>query len=419
MILGLAALLIALGWGIGIAGLAPEEVFLAFPISLFLTLFSVTLLMKVAEENHTFEKLTALGVRLCRGHLRALPFLIYLLSALLSAFGLGNIASTALMVPAAIAIGRNLKLDPFLMSLLVIGGANASVMSPFSPTGLIARKIISEFPITTEFSANGSLYLFLSSFLLISLVHLGGFLLLGGARWLRDANHQGRVAESSDTFEHWTQRQLVTLVILGLFFGLNLVFGIDAIRSTFPVGIQNLGAEIAFIAIFCLLLARLFRIASIDTASRHIPWGLMILISGMATLISTIEKVIGFGGVTSLATHAGSDWALVAILSLTAATFSIFSSSSGVVMPLLLPMVPALVASGFGVNPLFLVIVIVVSSHFVDCSPFSSLGALAIASMKGNDQDSNRLFRRLMLWGLAMILVSALVTSLAYLLFAY
>ncbi|MEO5667436.1 MAG: hypothetical protein ABIR96_05205 [Bdellovibrionota bacterium] len=101
MILGIAALFFALGIGILRAELSTGLVLSAFPSSLFITIFAVTLLIKIAEGNGTFEKLTKLGIRLCQDRLRALPFFVFFLSAIFSASGLGNIATTALLAPFA------------------------------------------------------------------------------------------------------------------------------------------------------------------------------------------------------------------------------------------------------------------------------------------------------------------------------
>jgi len=58
---------------------------------------------------------------------------------------------------------------------------------------------------------------------------------------------------------------------------------------------------------------------------------------------------------------------------------------------------------------------IVVSSHLVDCSPFSSLGALAIGSIKDDKKASHVLFRQLIVWGLAMVPVAAGLSTLLHL----
>ncbi len=417
MILGIVALLASLAWGVIMAGLSSDEIFGAFPSGLFITLFSVMLLIKVCEENGTFEKLTSVGLKCFRKRQKTLPFIIFFFSALLSALGLGNIATTALLAPPALSLSRNLKLNPFLMILMVVGGANASVMSPFSPTGLLARELISKFVEKISDSNPLSSNLFLLSFLFICIIHISGFLLLGGGAWLRNHKHNDQKTYDTDKLDPWDRKQVFTIGILGLFFALNLIFGIGELRLHLPNSIQAIGSEIGFIALFCLVMAALLKIGSLEKAARHLPWGLLIMICGVSTLVSIIQKTVGFGALAELAALTGSGWALVFCVSVFSAFLSVFSSSSGVVMPLFLPMVPALVAAGFGLNSMLLVTIIVTSSHLVDCSPFSSLGALALASVKSEASGSQKLFNNLLIWGLSMVLVGALTSTLAYFLF--
>jgi hypothetical protein len=84
---------------------------------------------------------------------------------------------------------------------------------------------------------------------------------------------------------------------------------------------------------------------------------------------------------------------------------SSISSSSGVVLPLFIPMVPGLAIDT--TSAMYLIATVAVSAHLVDCSPFSTLGALSLASAKKELVDGNeRLFSALLLWGLVMIPVS-------------
>ena len=59
---------------------------------------------------------------------------------------------------------------------------------------------------------------------------------------------------------------------------------------------------------------------------------------------------------------------------------SVYSSTSGVVLPAFLPSVPGLVAKLGGGNPLAIASSILIGGHLVDVSPLSTIGALCIAS---------------------------------------
>ena len=89
------------------------------------------------------------------------------------------------------------------------------------------------------------------------------------------------------------------------------------------------------------------------------------------------------------------------------AVISAYSSSSGVVMPMFLPMTPGLVELTGG-DPIAIITSINVGSHLVDTSPLSTLGALCIASA-GDNEDKAVLFRKLLIWGLSMSIVSGAV----------
>ena len=60
---------------------------------------------------------------------------------------------------------------------------------------------------------------------------------------------------------------------------------------------------------------------------------------------------------------------------------SVYSSTSGVVLPAFLPSVPGLVAKLGGGNPLAIASSILIGGHLVDVSPLSTIGALCIASV--------------------------------------
>ena len=59
-------------------------------------------------------------------------------------------------------------------------------------------------------------------------------------------------------------------------------------------------------------------------------------------------------------------------------------------------------------HPIAIIPAIDVGSHLVDTSPLSTLGALFIASA-GEEEDKGVLFRKLLIWGLSMSIVSGIV----------
>ena len=144
--LNIGLLAIGMAWIIGVyaAGGKPDSVMAGFPVDLFLTLSGVCFLFAIAELNGTFP---VMAQRVMGGTARsrvAIPLSFFVSAMIISAVGPGAIASTALIVPIAAAIGRRAHIPPMLTALMVANGANAGNLSPISAVGVIANSRMAE-----------------------------------------------------------------------------------------------------------------------------------------------------------------------------------------------------------------------------------------------------------------------------------
>ena len=87
---------------------------------------------------------------------------------------------------------------------------------------------------------------------------------------------------------------------------------------------------------------------------------------------------------------------------------SVYSSTSGVVLPAFLPMAPELAKQLGIIDPLNIAWTMNVSASLVDLSSLSTVGALFIAGAPLGS-DVKGLFNGLLVWGLAMSVVGALL----------
>jgi hypothetical protein len=92
---------------------------------------------------------------------------------------------------------------------------------------------------------------------------------------------------------------------------------------------------------------------------------------------------------------------------------SVYSSTSGVVLPAFLPLVPTLAQQVGGLSPLPIAWSVNVGASLVDLSALSTVGALFLAAAPAGT-DTRRLFNALLAWGLSMSIVGA---ALCWLLF--
>jgi len=95
------------------------------------------------------------------------------------------------------------------------------------------------------------------------------------------------------------------------------------------------------------------------------------------------------------------------MIALVTGAVSVYSSTSGVVLPAFLPTVPGL-AQRLGVEPLSIAASMYVGGHLVDLSPLSTIGALCIAALP-HEAEAKKLFNQLLWWGLSMMLVGAVI----------
>jgi di/tricarboxylate transporter len=143
----------------------------------------------------------------------------------------------------------------------------------------------------------------------------------------------------------------------------------------------------------------------------RIPLDIIFMVTGVTMLIGVLEATGGMDLFTGLIARVAGVSTLNAVIAFVTGVISTYSSTSGVVLPAFLPMVPGLVRQVGGGDPLAVALSINVGSALVDVSPLSTLGALCVATVI--DRLAARdLFRRLMIWGLSMAVVGAVLCGL-------
>jgi len=375
---------IALAWAIGVyvAGMPVKTVAAGFPVDLFLTLVGVSLLFSQASVNGTLQRVAQNAVRLCRGRVGLVPVMFFLLGAVLGSCGPGNIATTALLAPVAMATAQRLRISPFLMAIMVGNGANASALSPLAPTGLIASGLMEKIGLAgmegLTWSANLGAH---------AVVAFGGYFIFGGLRLLREGEGAVEVEEIVLERRHW-----VTLGIIGI-----LVAAVIVAR-----------VQIGMAAFAAAVTLSLLRVADEDEAIRKVPWGTIIMVCGVTVLISLLEKTSGLDLFTGFVARVATAGTVVPLMATLVGLVSAYASTSGVVLPAFLPMVPGLVAKLGSGNALGLAETMNVAGHLVDVSPLSTIGALCIAALPAGE-ESRRLFNQLLAWGMSMTIVGAAI----------
>ena len=384
--LNVGLLAIALAWVIGVyfGHLPLREVTAGFPVDLFLTLAGVTLLFSQARVNGTLDIVAHNAVRLCRGRVGVVPIMYFVLGAALASAGPGNIATTGLLAPMAMATALRMNISPFLMAIMVGNGCNSGSLSPLAPTGIIVTGLMNRIGL-----GGHEIYSWLFNMLAHAIVAFAGYLVFGGAKLLVRAD---RVEMAAEPVQRLDRHQAVTLGMIGMLI-LGVIFG---------------GFNIGMAAFAAAVLLSLLRAADDGEAIKKMPWSTILMVCGVTVLIGLLEKTGGMEIFTNLLSSIATQATVIPFLGFIIGLVPAYSSTSGVVLPAFLPTVPGLIEKLGGGSALSIASTMNIAGHLVDVSPLSTIGALCIAGVPAGEQ-SRRLFNQLLAWGLSMTVVGALL----------
>ncbi len=377
--------------------LGMKELVGGFPVDLFLTLVGVTLLFTQAQVNGTLDRVTFAAVRLCRGNVGLMPIMFGLLAATLASIGAGNIATAALLSPVAMATAHRAGIPPFLMAVMVTHGAIAGALSPVSPTGVIANTLLRERMNLEHLEWQ----LYVHNLAANLLVALAGYFLFGG--WALFARrYHGAAEDTATTSDGHNGIGYNGIKHNGIPRNHAVTLGIIAALIVLVVGFKT---HVGMTALAGAALLTLFRMANEDEAIRKMPWAVIVMVCGVTVLTALLEKTGGADRLTDMIGRVSTPATVAAVTALLAGVISVYSSTSGVVLPAFLPLVPRLAAE-VGGSQLAIASAIIVGGHLVDSSPLSTIGALCVTCAAAGE-DRQVLFRQMLLWGLSMAVVGA------------
>ena len=395
---GFIALVCAWIIGVYLGGMEVKAIRSGFPTDLFLTLTGVTLLFSQAQVNGTLERLTQHGVKGCRGNVGLMPILFFALALAIAMVGAGNIAGAALVAPMAMVLAGRVGIPAILMTIMVAHGALAGGVSPFAPTGIIVNNLMANMGL-----GGREWQTFLYNLLACAGMGFFGFLLFGGLRLFRknyvepeEPSSEAGALNSGATrrleFKHWVTIAVIAALLVGVIF-----FRVDVGMGAFA------GAAVL----------TLLRASDEVAAVRSMPWNVILMVCGVTVLTSLLEKTGGMELFSALLARLATVNTINGIIGFITGMVSIYSSTSGVVLPAFLPTVPGLVQRLGGGEPLAISWSMIVAGHLVDGSPLSTIGAICVACAPASE-DRRSLFNKALYWGLSMSIAGALICQIFF-----
>jgi di/tricarboxylate transporter len=388
--LNVGVLALALAWIVGVylGSMSLNDVLSGFPVQLFLTLAGVTLMFTQAQLNGTLDRVAHAAVRVCRGNAGLIPVMFFVLGSIIASLGPGNVATAAMLAPMAMAVATRAAIPPFLMAIMVGNGAQSGALSPVAPTGIIVTGLMDKIGL-----GGFEMRTYVANLLAHAIIAFGGYFLLGGLKLFKNRYTGGEQdAESTRLIgSHW-----ITLAVIGVVLVFVLFFNANIGMAAFT------GA---------VVLAAL-RVADHEQAIRKMPWIPILMVSGVSVLVALLEKTGGLDLFTEILAKFATPGTLTGVIAFVTGVISVYSSTSGVVLPAFLPTVPGLIAR-LGGDPFGVASSMNIGAHLVDMSPLSTTGAMCIAGISDPEQV-RQTYNKLLVWGLSMTVIGAIGCYIAF-----
>ncbi|WP_371597822.1 SLC13 family permease [Streptomyces sp. NBC_00564] len=391
--INMGALAFAAAFGVGelVADFDTDTIFAGFPGDLFVVLVGVTYLFAIARANGTTDWLVHASIRVVRGRVALIPWVMFVLTGALTAIGAVSPAAVAIVAPIALSFATRYGISPLLMGAMVVHGAQGGGFSPISIYGSIVNGIVER-----ENLPGNEIALFLAS-LIVNLVIAGIlFVVLGGLklRGVGDGTEAagGKGADESPDDEEkkgeekeaeedtrLTPARIATLTALVALVVAVLAFDLDA-------GLTSISLAVVLSACWP---------EDSRNAVGQIAWPTVLLICGVLTYVAVLDEMGTIKWAGDGVSDIGIPLLASVLLCYIGAVISAFASSVGI-MGALIPLAVPFLAQG-EIGAIGMVAALAVSATVVDVSPFSTNGALVLAAAPGVDRE--RFFRQLMMYG--------------------
>ncbi|MBL1112018.1 hypothetical protein JK364_06290 [Streptomyces sp. 110] len=393
--INMGALSFAAAFGVGelVADFSADHIFAGFPGDLFVVLVGVTYLFALARANGTTDWLVHASIRLVRGRVALIPWVMFAISAALTAIGAVSPAAVAIVAPLALSFAARYQISPLLMGAMVVHGSQGGGFSPISIYGSIVNGIVDR-----EKLPGNEITLFLASLVVNLIIAAVVFVVCGGLKLPRTAvadekRDAGAEEAPAGAEGRLTPARIATLAALVALVVAVLAFDLDA-------GLTSISLAVAL---------SVFWPDHGKKAVNEVTWPTVLLICGVLTYVGVLDEM----GTIDYAGKAVSDIGIPLLAALLlcyiGAIVSAFASSVGI-MGALIPLAVPFLAQG-DIGAVGMIAALAVSATVVDISPFSTNGALVLANAP--DVDRDRFFRQLMIYGGIMVVAVPPVVWLA------
>jgi di/tricarboxylate transporter len=405
----MGALAYVAAWLVGMYALDLDEKEILAGVSgdLILTLIGVTYLFAIARNNGTVDLIVRTAVRGVGGRVALIPWVMFAVTATLTAIGAVSPAACAIIGPIALGFAGRYKISPLMMGMFVVHGAQAGGFSPISIYGTITNSVMDDAGLPSS-----EITVFLASLVVNTIMAAILFVLLGGRELMKmRIDH-----DDSDTIDEELHRGGATVPARGT--GATASTGTKAVGARRDqlltlvafVGVALIALvfdkNIGFVSITAAVLLAMLSPNEHKDAVKQIAWPTVLLVAGVSTYATILTTAGSPEFVGNWAAGLGAVAIGALILCYVGGVVSAFASSTAL-LPVIIPIAVPLIEDG-GINAAMFVAALAVSSTIVDVSPFSTNGALMLAN-KPNTIEEPVYYKQILTYSVIVVLVGPLL----------
>ncbi|MCW2792995.1 MAG: hypothetical protein JWO76_2093 [Nocardioides sp.] len=407
--INMGALAYVAAWLVGMYSLHLDEKEILAGVSgdLVLTLIGVTYLFAIARNNGTVDLIVRSAVRAVGGRVALIPWVMFAVTALLTSIGAASPAACAIIGPIALGFAARYRINPLMMGMFVVHGAQGGGFSPISIYGTITNSVMEQNDLPSS-----EITVFLASLVVNLVMATILFVLFGGRDLVArrvdpdepdtldedlhrggagvPARGMGATAESGTRASGVRHDQVLTLVAFVAVALVSLVFD------------KNIG----FVSITAAVALAMLAPRQHQDAVKQIAWPTVLLVAGVSTYATILTTAGSPEFVGNWAAGLGAIAIGALILCYVGGVVSAFASSTAL-LPVIIPIAIPLIADG-GINAGFFVAALAISSTIVDVSPFSTNGALMLANRPATIEEPVY-YKQILVYSVIVVLVGPLL----------
>lgn len=379
-----------------------------FPASLLFQMMIVTFFYGFAAENGTIKVVSTHLIYAMRKNTKLLPFVLYLVTFLVSALGAGAGATPVIMSPIAFTLAAQMGFNPVLALISTYLGSMGGGLQAWSSSGIlfkgVAEQSIGEALATSAGWAYG-----ITLFVIPTIFFLVVFFLTS-----RKDKSSGSAAEVIAEPEKMNKEQKTTFTMIIVMMVL-VIIPVFA-NMFFPNPATKWFASKFDIKVLCaigIVLCCAFKVGDAQkVVKNYIPWNMIIMVCGMSVLITMFVKA----GITDVIGNFFSSslpkFLIIPMVIIISGLLSFVTTGPAVIFPLFIPMFTA-ISANTGLSVVALTVACYAGTGATGLSPFSQGGAMAVVGCT-DENLRNSLWKKQFILAICFLLTYVVVALLGY-----